>query len=290
MFGRHRISLDTSLLERVSDTSEVSLGTYPEAVLAVTGGDSLESVSRHPDSPSPFARLDDQARNAAMQAALDGLIADGTVGLAAGTTVKTAVAAGQAGKLPVTGELGELCRLVRGLRRFQSAVIVDLEVPEGCEVTEVPPPGAEFGYTVPFGAAASAILLVERPDFKAGTRSYTLRTMRAEISRIADFLFRDAPAGSAPAWEQPLHAAVRVVLRGKGGVVTADHSFTRSQGEDQAAGTMIVGGATGFGAIPKKQIDDMRLSRAKFVDFMVTQFVSGTARMMAQGPPRWSRV
>jgi hypothetical protein len=281
MFGRHQVSLDTSLLERVSDTSEVPLGTYPEAVLMVTGVDLLESDPPNPDSPSPFARLDNRARNAAMQAALDGLIADGTVGLAAGTTVKAAVAAGQAGKLPVTGGLGEVYRLVRVIRRFQSAIIVNLKVPEGCEATEMPPgtppPGAEFGYTVPFGAITSAILLVERPDLEAGTRSYTLRTLRAEISRIADFLFCDAPAGGALIGGQPLHAAVRVILRGKGGIVTVDHSLTRSQGEERAVGTMIVGGVTGFGKIPKKQTDDIRPSRAEFVNAMVMQFVRGAA-------------
>jgi hypothetical protein len=283
MFGRRRVSLDASLLERVSDTSEVPLGTYPEAMLMVTDVGRLESDSPQPDSPSPFARLDDQARNAAMQAALDGLIADGTVGLAAGTTVKTAVAAGRAGKLPVTGELGEVCRLIRVIRRSpRGAVIVDLKAPEGYEVAkmppETPPPGAEFGYTVPFGVPASAILLVERHNFEAGTRSYTLRTLRAEISRIADFLFRDAPAGGALTEGQPLHTDVRMILASKGGFVTVDHSLARSQGEERAVGTMIVSGATGFGKIPEKRTDDMRLSRAEFMNLMIVQFVRGTAR------------
>ncbi len=290
MFGRRQVSLDTSLLERVSDASEVRLGAYTEAVLAVAGVDRLESVARGPGSPSPFARLDDQARNVAMRTALDRLIANGTVGLPVGTPIEAAVAASRAGKLPVTGDLSKLYRLIPALRRFKTGIMVHLKVPEGSEVAQmppgVPPPGLEFGYTVPFGTAAAPILLVERPDFAAGTRSYTLRTLRAEIGRMADFLFCDEPVGGVLTGGQPLQVDARVVVRSRGGMVTIDHSFTRPQGEERAVGTMIVGGATGFGKINDKQTDSTP-SRAQFVNAMVAQFVTGAARAARLGSPRY---
>lgn len=291
MLGRRQVSLDTSLLGRVSDASEVSLGAYPEAVLAVTGADRLGSVSRHPSSPSSFARLDDQARDTAMQAALDRLIADGTVAVPAGTTVRTAVAAATAGKLPVSGALGELCRLTLGLRRFRSAIVAELKAPQGDAAADmppgVPPPGVEFGYCVPFSAAKEIILLVERPDFAAGNRSFTLRTLQAEINRIADFLFCDPAAGAVAG--QSLHAEVRMVFRSKGGFATVDHNLARSQGEDHAVAAMIVGGVTIFNKLEDEQTDS-RLPRTGLVNAMVTQFVTATARISSQAPPRWSAV
>lgn len=286
---RRRVSLDAALLERVSDASEVLLGTYPEAVLAVTGVSRLGSAIQGPDGPSPFARLDDQARNAAMQTALDQLIANGTVGLKAGTPVKAAVAAGQSGKLPVTGELGELCRLMPALSRFKSGIILHLKVPEGLEGGEmppgVPPPGYEYGYTVPFSTTAALILLVERPDLEAGTRSYTLRTLRAEVSRMADFLFCDTRAGGVLTGEPSPQVDVRVVFNSKGGLVVIDHSFTRSPGEEHAAGRMIVRGAT-ISGVQTKQTES-RPSRDQFVNAIIAQFVTGAARVARLSSPRW---
>jgi hypothetical protein len=291
MFGRRRVSLDASLLERVSDDREVGLGAYPEAVLAVTGIQRFESVAQEPESPSPFFRLDLHARKAAMTTALDGLIDDGTVGMAAGTTVKAAVAAARAGKLPVTGELGELYRLMYVVRSSQSVIMADLKGAEGHEVVEmppgVPPPGMEFGYWVPFTGATTVILLVERPDFATGTRSYTLRTLRAQVSRIADFLFCDTRPAGAQTPGPTLQAHVHVMFRDKRGMVAADHSLTRSQGQERAVETMLVGGVTMFGAMKDEQTD-MNISRTEFVNAMVAQFVDGTARMLRLAPPRWS--
>jgi hypothetical protein len=286
MFGRRRAALDTSLFEQVSDNNEVSLGTYPEAVLMVTGVGRLEPEAPRPDSSSPFGRLDEQGRNAAMQTALDELIGNGTIDLPTGTTVKTALAA-KAGKLPVTGELGAVCGLIPVLRQSKGMVIAELTIPgasadgspdgsaDGDEA-EALPLEVEFGYTMPFGAAASTVLLVERPDFATGARSYTLRTLRAELGRIADLLFGDAPLDDALSEGQPVHAEVRMVLSTKGGVVTISHSLTRSPGEEQAGGTMIVGGATGFGKIPEKKTDDVRLTRDEFVKLLLVQYVRGT--------------
>jgi len=283
---RRRVSLDAALLERVSDANEVPLGTYPEAVLAVTGGGRLASVAQDPASPSPFVRLDDRGRNAAMQTALDQLIVNGTVGLKAGTPVRAAIAAGKSGKLPVTGELGELCRLMAAVDRLKSCIIMHLKVPEGLEAGEmpsgVPPPGYEFGYTVPFGTTAALILLVERPDFEAGTRSYTLRTLRAEISRMADFLFCDAPAGGVLTRGPSMQVDASVIVNTKGGVATIDHTFTRRPGEERAAGTMITGGTTPFGKLQKKE-SESRPSRDQLVKALVAQFVTGTARVARMG-------
>ena len=286
---RRRVSLDAALLERVSDASEVPLGTYPEAVLAVTGVSRLGSAIQGPGSPSPVARLDDQARNAAMQTALDQLIANGTVGLEAGTPVTAAVAAGQSGKLPVTGDLGELCRLMPALSRFKSGIILHLKVPEGLEGGEmppgVPPPGYEYGYTVPFGTTAALILLVERADFAAHTRSYTLRTLRAEVSRMADFLFCDPRAGGVLAGGPSLQVDARVVFSSKRGLVMIDHSFTRSPGDKHAVGRMIVRGATMSGIKAKET--DSRPSRDQLVNAIIAQFLTGAARVAGLSSPRW---
>jgi hypothetical protein len=55
-----------------------------------------------------------------------------------------------------------------------------------------------------------------------------------------------------------------MVLSAKGGVVTISHSLSRSPGEEHAGVTMIVGGVTGFGKIPERKTDDVRLSRDEF--------------------------
>jgi hypothetical protein len=287
MSGRREISLETSLLEQVTPENEVPLGTYPEAALAVTGADSLERFTRLPDRPSSFADLDDRARQAAMQAALDGLIANGTVGLSAGTRAKAAVAAAKAGKLSVNGSLGELCRLVRGLRRYRSAIAVELKAADGRELPEmppgVPPPGVELGYWVPFDNAKPLILLVERPDFAAGTRTFTLRTVRAEISRIADFLFCDM--GGVLARGPSLRADTAMYFRTRHGFLIGARQITRSQGEDSAAARDSMTGLTAFNEIKKWQ-KESRLSRTQLVNVMVAQFVNTTASMLPGAPPR----
>jgi hypothetical protein len=83
MFGhRSPIPPDPAMLARVSDdVTEVSFGTYPEAALAVLGVNPAHGPPRKPSSEaaSPFDQLDGPARDAAMQAALNQLIAAGKV-------------------------------------------------------------------------------------------------------------------------------------------------------------------------------------------------------------------
>src|SRR5580693_9627174 len=93
MFGKKTAPKpDASLLARVSDSSEVDLGTYPEDALAVTGAyPARRSLDPKPDGPSAFRRLDSQSRKAAMQAALDRLIGVGTLNVPHGTSLKDVV-------------------------------------------------------------------------------------------------------------------------------------------------------------------------------------------------------
>jgi hypothetical protein len=112
MFGHRGASPDPALLARVSDSGDVDLGTYPEAVLAVTGAyPGRGGLDQWAESSSSFRRLDSQARQAAMQAALDRLVAEGTIAARPGASLKDVVTAGLDGKLALTGPMGDLYRL-----------------------------------------------------------------------------------------------------------------------------------------------------------------------------------
>jgi hypothetical protein len=280
-FGRRRVTVDTSLFERVSGMDEVPLGTFGEAALMAVGYAGLEADTTVPDSLSPLARLDQQARNAAGQAALDELIANGTVDLTAGTSVTAARAAGRAGKLTVTGELGQICALTPVMRRARGVVLAELKVLGGSPDGPADGPAggsaggsagveAESCYAMPSGAGASTVVLVEHPDFAAGTITYTLRTLGAEFIRIADFLFADPPAA--------VHIDVSLILKTKGSVVRADHSLTRLPGEEHASGTMNVRGITAFGAPPRRKSDQTDVTRGKLVKGLLAQYLSVTQR------------
>jgi len=86
MFGhRNPAPPDPALLARVSNGAEVDFGTYPEAAMAALGVNPTHGSHHKPpsDDASPFGQLDGPARDAAMQAALDRLVAEGMVQLPA---------------------------------------------------------------------------------------------------------------------------------------------------------------------------------------------------------------
>jgi hypothetical protein len=197
MFGRRPAKPDPALLARVSDAAEVDLGTYPEDALAVVGAyPARHGLDHRPDGLSSFRRLDSQARKAAMQSALDRLIAEGTLDLPPGTSLEKAVAGGLDGKLAVSGPLAQLYDLACWIHRqgFQAGMIVNTWATDGLKGVQMPSGVAAPGLESCFGLPPSrgediSVLLVERPDNQAGTRSYKLRTVRQEFTRMAGFLF-----------------------------------------------------------------------------------------------------
>lgn len=243
MFGRRRPQPDLSVLARVRDAGEVPLGTYPEDVLAVTGAYPRRgSLDHRPDRPSgggsSFTRLDSHARQAALRAALDRLLADGTVSLDAATPLEDAVAAGLSGRLPVTGELGDLYQVCVHCRQygFKGGVVIHLAVLEGVQMPAgVAAPGVETAVTVSAHDSHPPVLLVERADAESGTRSYALRTPAQEFTRLAAFLFADAIDG-----DQAIIANADMWFRFGQRNLRIENNFVRKAGEERAVGRLIM--------------------------------------------------
>lgn len=275
MFGRHQPKPDPALLAQARDAGEVQLGAYPEEVLAVTGAYPLNgSLDPRPDpesGASPFRHLDTAARRAAMRAALDRLLAEGTVTLPAGVSLEDAVSDGLSGRLPVTGELGQLYRLSAWCRKrgFRSGFLVYLAVPEGVPVPPgTVPPGVETAISLLAGGSEAPVLLVERSDYDVGTRSYALRTVRQEFTRLAGFLFADVSIAEG----QYLRADADMQFRFGPRTLKVDNSFVREAGADEALGKIVVG---------TKQDEPryIRVSASDLVNLMTSRFEATEARM-----------
>jgi hypothetical protein len=278
MFGKKTAPKpDAALLARVSDTSDVDLGTYPEDALAVTGAyPARGALDPSPDGPSAFRRLDAPARKAAMQAALDRLIADGTLNVPHGSDLKGVVADGLDGKLPVMGPMADLYRLAFWFHRrgFQSGMVVDMGTTEGLHGVAMPPgapaPGVEtcLGVQPPDGGDVS-VLLCERADNEAGTRCYTLRTVRREFTRMAAFLFADVITPG-----EALHAQADQNYRFGQNSLRIQNVFVRHEGEDAAIGRVTM-------HVPKKKDKEPRyikVSQNELIDFMTKRFIESSAR------------
>jgi len=277
MFGKKAPTPDAALLARVSDTADVDLGTYPEDALAVTGAyPARGALDPSPDGPSAFRRLDAQARKAAMQAALDGLIADGTLNVPHGTSLKDVVADGLDGKLAVMGPMADLYRLAFWFHRrgFQSGMVVDMETSDGLRGTAMPPgvpaAGVEtcLGVQPPDGGDVS-VLLCERADNDAGTRCYTLRTVRREFTRMGGFLFADVITPG-----EALRAQADQNYRFGQNSLRIQNVFVRHEGEDTAVGRVTM-------HVPKKKDKEPRyikVSEGELIDFMTQRFTDSSAR------------
>jgi hypothetical protein len=284
MFGRRPAKPDAAVLARASDDGDVDLGTYPEPVLAVTGAyPARAGLDPRPESSSSFRRLDEAARKGAMQAALDRLAGEGTLGLAPGEDLRDVVAAGLDGKLPLVGELGELYRLCYWFRRkgFLSGMVVTMAVSEGVEGPAMlrdapyeappgtPPPGVESCFQVPSDDRDAWVLLVERSDDVAGTRSYTLRTLRREIGRMGDFLFPGpVPEGRA------LRADADMWFRFGPRTLKLENAFIHPYGED----TAIVRIVTDQGRKKKEEPRLYRATRDQLVNGLADTYQKGAAR------------
>lgn len=236
MFGRRRpLKPDPQLLARVSDATEVDLGTYPDAALAVVGAyPARHGLDHEADAKSAFRRLDSQARKAAMQSALDQLIAQGTLTVPAGASLEKVVTDGLDGKLELDDPLGHLYELSYWLHRrgFQAHLILSMFTSDGLKGVPMPDrvcgPGIDRCFALPSsGKREMSVLLVERPDREAGTHSYTLRTVRDEFTRLAAFLFADVGTE-----EDRLLAATIMSFRIGPASLKVETDFFRSRGED----------------------------------------------------------
>jgi hypothetical protein len=278
MFGKKTAPKpDAALLARVSDTSEVDLGTYPEDALAVTGAyPARGGLDPRPEGASAFRRLDGQSRKAAMQAALDRLIADGTLNVPHGSSLKDVVADGLDGKLPVMGPMADLYRLSFWLHRrgFRSGMVVFTETTEGLKDVAMPPgvpgPGAETCVAIePPGGGDVSVLLIERADNEAGTRSYTLRTVRQQFTRMAAFLFADVITP-----DEALRVRVDQQFRFGQKSLKIENQFVRNEGEDAAIGRVTINATKPKNREPRY----IKVSRDQLIDLMTSRFVSTAAR------------
>ena len=278
MFGKKTAPKpDAALLARVSDASEVDLGTYPEDVLAVTGAyPARRALDPRPDGPSVFRRLDTQSRQVAMLAALDRLIADGTLNVPHGTSLKDVVADGLDGKLPVMGPMADLYRLAFWFHRrgFQSGMAVFMETTEGLKDAAmpagVPAPGAETCLAIepPDGGDVS-VLLVERNNNDAGTRSYALRTVRQQFTRMAAFLFADVITPG-----EALRVRVDQQYRFGQKSLKIENEFVRNEGEDTAIGRVIMHATKPKNREPRY----IKVTQSELIDLMTSRFITSAGR------------
>jgi hypothetical protein len=268
---------DASLLARVSETSEVDLGTYPEDALAVTGAyPARGALDPRPDGLSAFRRLDSQARKAAMQAALDRLIADGTLNVPHGTDLKDVVADGLDGKLPVMGQMADLYQLAFWFHRrgFQSGMAMFMETTEGLANVQMPPgvpaPGAETCLAVepPDGGEVS-VLLVERNNNETGTRSYTLRTVHQQFIRMGAFLFADVITP-----DEALRVRADQQYRFGQKSLKIENEFVRHEGEDTAIGRVIMHATKPKNREPRF----IKVTQSELIDLMTSRFIASAAR------------
>jgi len=278
MFGKKTAPKpDAALLARVGDSSEVDLGTYPEDALAVTGAYPVRgALDPKPDGPSAFRRLDSQSRKVAMQAALDRLIADGTLNVPHGTSLKDVVADGLDGKLAVMGPMADVYQLAFWFHRrgFQSGMVMFMEETEGLANVQmpagVPAPGAETCLAVqPPGGGDVSVLLVERNNFEAGTRAYTLRTVHQQFIRMAAFLFADVITPG-----EALRARIEQQFRFGQRSLKIENEFVRHEGEDAAIGRVTMNATKPKDREPRY----IKVTQSELIDLMTSRFVASAGR------------
>jgi len=278
MFGKKTAPKpDAALLARVGDSSEVDLGTYPEDALAVTGAYPVRgALDPKPDGPSAFRRLDSQSRKVAMQAALDRLIADGTLNVPHGTSLKDVVAHGLDGKLAVMGPMADVYQLAFWFHRrgFQSGMVMFMEETEGLANVQmpagVPAPGAETCLAVqPPGGGDVSVLLVERNNLEAGTRAYTLRTVHQQFIRMAAFLFADVITPG-----EALRARIEQQFRFGQRSLKIENEFVRHEGEDAAIGRVTMNATKPKDREPRY----IKVTQSELIDLMTSRFVASAGR------------
>jgi len=145
------------------------------------------------------------------------------------------------------------------------ALLSSVQMPPG-----VPAPGIETCLAVqpPDGGDVS-VLLCERADNQAGTRCYTLRTVRQEFTRMAAFLFADAiKPGEA------FRAQADQNFRFGQNSLRIQNVFVRSGGEEAAMGRVTM-------HAPKRRNEEplyIKVSRSELIDVMTKRFIESAAR------------
>jgi hypothetical protein len=276
---RSPVQPDPALSAQVSDDTEMDLGTYPEAAVAVVGANpgtgsldpSLEKVE------SSFRRLDTQARKAAMQSALGQLIRDGTLDLPGQADLEKVVKDGLHGRLAVSGPMARLYDLSYWFRRqFRAGVVIAMWTSGGLGRVRMPDgicaPGLESCFALPPARGEPvSVLLVERRDPEAGTLSYTLRTVRREFIRMAGFLFADVTTPG-----EGLAASAYMRFRIGPTNVTVKNEFVRKDGETTAA-AQITGSAQGAFS-PRAKSRSGRVTYHEMTDSLAEDFAFTAAR------------
>jgi hypothetical protein len=186
------------------------------------------------------------------------------------------VADGLDGKLPVMGPMADLYRLSFWLHRrgFRSGMVVFMETTEGLKDVAMPPgvpgPGAETCVAIePPGGGDVSVLLIERADNEAGTRSYTLRTVRQQFTRMAAFLFADVITP-----DEALRVRVDQQFRFGQKSLKIENQFVRNEGEDAAIGRVTINATKPKNREPRY----IKVSRDQLIDLMTSRFVSTAAR------------
>jgi hypothetical protein len=238
MFGhRSPVPPDPTLLARVgNDEVEVDLGTYPEAALATLGIDPHHGSSDKwpPDYSSPFGRLTGPARDAAMQAALDQLIAEGTVQLPADARLHQVVEDGQRGRLKLSEPLATLHELAYWCHRHRERIKIAVRFEASDGLANVPMPGglhlpvAEICYGLP---GHKSYFLAARADHHTGTITYTLCTALQVFRRVEEFLFADITTSGESLVATVEMAFTHTVYGLSAGMVAVSLGFRRDHGE-----------------------------------------------------------
>jgi hypothetical protein len=130
-------------------------------------------------------------------------------------------------------------------------------------------PGVETAISVSADSKEPPVLLVERSDYEAGTRSYALRTARQEFTRLAGFLFAEVSVPEG----QYLRADADMQFRLGPRTLKVDNSFVREAGAGEALGKIVVGTRR------KDEPRYIRVSASDLVNLMTSRFEATEARM-----------
>jgi hypothetical protein len=287
MFGhRSPIPPDPAMLARVSDdVTEVSFGTYPEAALAVLGVNPAHGPPRKPSSEaaSPFDQLDGPARDAAMQAALNQLIAAGTVQFPTDASLQQAVEDGLHGRLRLSEPLATLHELAYWCHRRRLRFLMGISggvghwAPEREELTDLRLLLQDTCFGLP---GHMEHLLVERTDHQADTSTYTLRTVRREFLQLQEFLFSDITTPEVSAMvkvELVFFSKPRLAISQIG--LSEQFMVVREHGQDNGIAMFEVTGTSATGVRTKKKPKLIPVGSLTLADTLTRNFTAVAAKI-----------
>ena len=186
------------------------------------------------------------------------------------------VADGLDGKLAVMGPMADLYRLACWFHRrgFQSGMVMFMETTEGLKDVAMPPgvpgPGGETCLAVqPPDSGDVSVLLVERNNIEAGTRSYTLRTVHRQFIRMASFLFADVITP-----DEALRVRVDQQFRFGQKSLKIENEFVRNEGEDAAIGRVTMNATKPKNREPRY----IKITQSQLIDLMTSRFVASAGR------------